>query len=462
MFDAANVALEDQITAYSAHLTAGLAGWLELVAEFDRREGYRVHDCISTAEWLGWRCGIAKRSAREQVRIARRLEDLPVVTERFRSGELSYSKVRALTRAATPATEASLVELALGTSASQLERICSSLRGALSIDDERIAHERRHLNYFWEDDGSLSFRGLLSGEEGALFVKALELARELMHREQPGDAAHAERITSADAITAVLESFLANGSAGSSGADRHQVIVHVDEEALSPKTGAGGSSTGSGRGSAEPPVEPVMARIADGPPISRETARRLSCDTSVVEMRCRDGEPLSVGRSRRTVPPAIRRALRSRDGCCRFPGCTNHLFVDAHHIQHWADGGETSVENLVLLCRRHHRLLHEGAFSLINPEIDDGVRVSATGEVRFVRPNGVVIEPAPAVPRSHPEAIIEVNRTAGLDPGPGALNARYCGQRLDLHLTIAGLCDREANSKRTAPRSQGETDCNDP
>lgn len=195
MFDYPNSELENRIATHSAHLAAGMAGWLELVAEFDRREAYRAHDCISTAEWLGWRCGIAKRSAREHVRIARRLEDLPIVAARFRAGELSYSKVRPLSRAATEATEASLVDLALGTSASQLERICSSLRRALSIDDERIAYERRHLNYFWEEDGSLSVRGLLSGEEGALLVKALELARELLRRDEQDTRIAVQRST---------------------------------------------------------------------------------------------------------------------------------------------------------------------------------------------------------------------------------------------------------------------------
>ncbi len=167
MFAFETVELEHRIASRAAHLAAGMAGWLELVAEFDRRQGYLAHDCISTADWLGWRCGVAQRAAREHVRIARRLDDLPIVAAKFREGTLSYSKVRALTRAATEATEQSLVELAVGTSASQLERICSSLRRSLSIDNERIAYERRHLNYFWEDDGSLSLHGLLSGEEGA-------------------------------------------------------------------------------------------------------------------------------------------------------------------------------------------------------------------------------------------------------------------------------------------------------
>ncbi len=296
-----------------------------------------------------------------------------------------------------------------------------------------------------------------------LFVKALELARETLHRNEEGGLGE---ITNAEALTAMAEALLANGSAGSNSADRHKVIVHVDQEALAasatPAAGARHQSADAPNegGSAEPPseFEGSVSRIEDGPPIARETARRLACDASIIEMRTIDGEPLSVGRARRTVPPAIRRALARRDGRCRYPGCTNHLYVDAHHIHHWADGGETSVENLILLCRRHHRLLHEGAYSLVqsrsrpqgscaaNPA-ERRKTVSGDGEVRFVRPNGIVIEPAPAVPRSHPSEIINANRASGVDPGAMALNARYRGQRLDLHLTIGGLCDREARAR---------------
>jgi hypothetical protein len=436
MFDLEIGELERRITQYSAHLAAGMAGWLELVAEFDRREAYYKHDCVSTAEWLGWKCGVAKRAAREHVRVARRLEDLPLVAARFRNGELSYSKVRAMTRIASTATEESLVEMAAGTSASQLERICSTLRRALSAEDERIAYERRHMYLDWEDEGSVRLRGLLSGEEGALLTKALQRARELLHDEsqrhvQPRDGG--DRISNADALVAMAESFLASGAARSRAADRNQVIVHVNEEAL---------TEGKSSGSAEP-----LARIEDAAPITLETARRLTCDASLVEMGFRAGQPLSVGRSRRTVSPAIRRALEARDGGCAFPACTNKLYVDAHHIQHWADGGETSLENLVLLCRRHHRLLHEGRFRIVKVGAKAEDRSPLHGrpapDLRFITPNGLEIEPAPPVPRSHPWKICEVNEAAGISPAPDALNARYRGQRLDMSMAIAALCDRE-------------------
>ena len=123
--------------------------------------------------------------------------------------------------------------------------------------------------------------------------------------------------------------------------------------------------------------------------VSAETSRRLSCDAAVVPMgHGVDGAVLDVGRKTRTVPPSIRRALEARERNCQFPGCTARR-CDAHHIEHWIDGGGTSLDNLVLLCRRHHRAVHEGSFELIRH--DDG-------RVTCLRPNGNVLEAAPALP----------------------------------------------------------------
>ncbi|CAN5434303.1 hypothetical protein BH20ACT15_BH20ACT15_00970 [soil metagenome] len=158
------------------------------------------------------------------------------------------------------------------------------------------------------------------------------------------------------------ESLLARGVETRSAADRAQVVVHVDAGAL-----------------AGPTESPARCELEDGAPVAPETARRLSCDAGRVEILEGADGPLDVGRRTRTVPAAMRRALSSRDGGCRFPGCENRRWTDAHHIVHWAQGGETSAENLVQLCRRHHRLVHEGGFG-----VDRGLR----GELRFWRPDG--------------------------------------------------------------------------
>jgi hypothetical protein len=169
--------------------------------------------------------------------------------------------------------------------------------------------------------------------------------------------------------------------------------------------------------------------LEDGPALAPETARRLACDASLVRIRERDGKALSVGRKQRTIPPALRRALQARDRGCRFPGCTNHRFVDAHHIQHWVHGGETSVANLLLLCRRHHRLLHEGGYS---------VEPSSDGLVRFRTPWGDPIPAAPRPPPGSSRRLLADNRGLAIDTETAACGT---GDRMDLALAVDALID---------------------
>jgi hypothetical protein len=171
-----------------------------------------------------------------------------------------------------------------------------------------------------------------------------------------------------------------------SGGDRYHVVVHVDAETL--------AEDGDG------------AALEDGPAVAAETGRRLSCDASLVAVSERNGKPLGVGRKTRTVPPTLRRALTARDRGCRFPGCENHRFVDAHHIQHWARGGDTALKNLVLLCRRHHRLVHEGGYS-----IDD--------RLRFYDPWGRHIPPVRRPPPGDPDALCRRTSLAAVASGDG-------------------------------------------
>ena len=132
---------------------------------------------------------------------------------------------------------------------------------------------------------------------------------------------------------------------------------------------------------------------------------------------------------------SIRRALKRRDGGCRFPGCTCTRFVDAHHIRHWADGGETSMNNLVLLCRRHHRLVHEEGF---------GVQAASSGAAWFTRPDGTLIPPGPD-PRSRGNVVaLKVkNRAMGVNITPDTSVPRWCGEKMDNQLAVLGLLQRE-------------------
>jgi hypothetical protein len=169
----------------------------------------------------------------------------------------------------------------------------------------------------------------------------------------------------ADAFAVICESYLKHGAAALGGGERHEIVLHVSAETLGTRGGD-------------------RCELEDGPAVAVETGRRLACDASLVAiLEDVKGEPLDVGRKTRTIPPALRRALASRDGGCVFPGCTHKRYVDGHHLQHWADGGETRLANLVTLCRFHHRAVHEGGMRV--ERLDDGAW-------RFTRPDGEVLE----------------------------------------------------------------------
>jgi uncharacterized protein DUF222/HNH endonuclease len=387
--------LLDEIATLSAHLSAGLCRWLELVAEVDRRE--KLVAC-TTAQWLAWRCGLTPRTAREHVRVARCLEDLPLVREAFSRGELSFAKVRALTRIAEAGNEEELVRMAFAMTAAQLERAVRVYR-RVTTEEAAALQVRAFLDWHWDEDGSLVLRGRLAPEDGAVFVQALEAAHALVQ----GSGSAEPRPTHADALAAMAE--MALSGSDRTGAERHQVVVHVDDEAL------------AGRGGG--------CELEEGPALAPETARRLSCDASIVRSRERKGRPLSVGRKTRAVPAVVRRALRRRDRGCRFPGCENTRFVDAHHVEHWARGGETSLDNLVLLCRRHHRLVHEGGY---------GIERLPRGRLRFLDPHGAPVPDAPRPPPGSVAILLSRNRETGTD----TYRSGY-GDRMDLDLTVTAM-----------------------
>jgi hypothetical protein len=388
--------LEDEIATLASHIYAGTCRWLQLVGELDRRGGVGGS---SVSEWLAWRCALSPRSAREHVRVARRLGELPLIREAFSVGELSYAKVRALTRVADAANEEELLELARHMTASQLERAVRAYRHvtAAAADD---LHALAHAGYTWEPDGSLVVRARLAPEDGALFVRALDTSRDRLAEDASGSA-EPRRPTAAEALVAMASNSL-SGEDAASPAEQYQVVVHVE-------------------------ANDGTAVLEDGVALAPETAERLACDASLVEIVERDGEPLSVGRKTRSVPPSIRRALERRDRRCQFPGCENRRFLHAHHIRHWAHGGETRLENLVLLCSRHHRFVHEAGYSL---------RVDGEGKLDFRDPWS---RPIPNAPRPPPgDADRLVARNGALD-----IDAKTCecgeGDRMDLDSTVAAL-----------------------
>jgi hypothetical protein len=403
--------LEREICELAAHIAVATCRWLMLVAQFDTRGGWAEWGVKSCAHWLSWRCSIALGVAREKVRVAHRLEELPLVRDAFSRGELSYCKVRALTRVATPATEAGLVEIARHATGAQLEKLIRCYSNALSatLGNAQRQQELRFLKWTWNEDGSLRLEGRLPADQGALVVNALDGA---MESPDLGDEYVASPVAAcrADALVALV-----TGAGGEPRAAVPELTVHVDAATLV----------------SDQVVE--RSELADGPALPPETVRRLGCDAAVVRIVERDGRPLTVGRRTRTVPPALRRALRSRDGGCRFPGCTHRQFMHAHHIQHWARGGPTTLENLVQLCSYHHRLVHEGGFR---------VEPSGQGVVRFRRPDGRAIPSAPRCPAVVGASLAEQHRARGVVVDAQTCRPLSAGDRLDYGLALDALLPR--------------------
>jgi len=387
----ATEALGEQIAALAKQLHAATYELLVLLREFDRRTGW--HGVFaSCAHWLHWRTGIDLGAAREKVRVAHALTALPLVSATMQRGAISYAKVRALTRIATPANEAALLTFAQAGTAAHVERMARAWRRvdeATAVKEAVARHLHRHLSTWTDDDGMVVIRGRLSPEVGAVVQRALDAACDRLRHEgqaAPHAGSLAEEVSPtqrrADALGMLAEAALSQDLDRGNAGDRYQVMLHIDAAA----SVAAGESSDVPAGDGWSGTLEVDHAAVD---VSAETSRRISCDASLVLMRHgADGAVLDVGRKTRAVPPSIRRALLVRDQGCRFPGCTAR-HCDAHHIEHWLDGGPTSLDNLLLLCRRHHRSVHEGLVD---------VRRLADGTLIFLRTDGRVLKPVPHPP----------------------------------------------------------------
>jgi hypothetical protein len=402
----------DEIAELSAQLHAATYRLLVRLHEFDAREGW-TGGFRSCAHWLSWRTGIDAGAAREKVRVARALVHVPQIGEAMKQGVLSYAVVRALTRVATPDNEAQLLDLARCATAAHVEKLVRAWRCAdrqEEMEREQRRHESRRLTLYIDDDGSYVIRGRLDPETGAMLERALAAAVPPA-REGDGASSAQRRV---DSLRRVVELALSSVPENSR-ADRFQVMVHVDAEALADASVSGHSVLGDGIG------------------VSAETARRIACDSArVVMMHDARGNVLDVGRRTRTVPTPIRRALEHRDRGCRFPGCGLRV-CDAHHVRHWAAGGTTKLTNLVSLCAYHHRLVHEG-----------GYRVTADGHEAFSfrRPDGRVLAELPTVSPLAEDAITSLERThseLGIEIDAWTPTPQWYGERLDLGLALLAI-----------------------
>jgi 5-methylcytosine-specific restriction endonuclease McrA len=472
--------LEARICELAGHITAATCQFLLLVADFDERGGWASWEMPSCAAWLSWKCQIAPGTAREHVRVARVLGQLPVIREEFAAARLSYAKVRALTRIATPETERDLAEMAMPMTAGQLERFARAHRQvARGEQDGRPACREPRLTWRHDESG-ISISVQLPPAEGALVLQSLrarvndvehphdpekgaedggradksraELLRELDEREgNDWDGEHPpwrERTPAQDlagAIVGICGEYLSGRAAAADNPDNYQVIIHAGTGAI---TGAGEPGVSAETPEVRPlafpqshTAYPWRSEVEDGQAVDQATLRMIACNATISTMlHDENGTVLNAGRRTRKPPTALRRAVRERDRYrCRFPGCESRR-VDLHHILFWANGGETNFENLICLCKRHHHLVH-----------DKDIIISAAGNgFAFYLADGVLISSSPPLPGGSAGAIKDCHDA---EIAYHTIVPPYSGERLDLHHAI-WICFH--NAKVQAERRERE------
>ena len=423
--------LGERIAEQAAHLDAAMHRLLADLREFDKRGGWHRQGALSCAHWLSWRVGWGLVTARERVRVANKLAEFPAIDDALRRGEISYSKVRALVRVATPANEVLLLDHARLMTASQLEKL--SRKYALVQRHGQDPHpvgdeQRRYVRRRDTEDGMVKIEAVLHPEEAEQVWTMLNHAATQLVDDPASPAGDSAESSAAaqppgSAVNPLPPDLAGDGSDGIGDSAESRDVTE-------PTSGHGGSvlhqradaakrafnradalvslAQGYLRGDRpnRSPIEITLTIPAGGlrsdasDPIevgemgesflSSEAARRLGCDAGVVEVVEDDqGVPLSVGRKRRTIAGALKRALCKRDSACTFPGCTHRIFLEGHHIKHWADGGETSLKNMALLCSSHHRYVHEYGYE---------IELGPDQRPQFRDPHGRVVTASPSPP----------------------------------------------------------------
>ncbi len=462
--------LAGQICAAAADTARSTCTLLELVGEFDASNAIRFWtDVKSVAHWLSWACSMSPGAAREHVRVARALRRMPSITSLFREGRLSYSKVREVTRVVDVIDEQRLAGLALTATAAQLAATISGFRSA---DGRRIGQQnQRRVSWREREDGMVELRARLPKEDAAVLLAAIEGAKDQFGPPPPkpdpcGDQAHSDPApgvglySSADALLDVARVFLNTTPQDRSGEDRSLVVVHVAAENLAGGVPAGTPAAAQAvsieeeRGDAESRGFADVSNVPAGMPnsavchiagvgaIETATAQKLACDSpllgAVVD---KHGHVLALGRTRRLVTKAQRRALMIRDGMCRYPGCHQTRHLKAHHRVPWIAGGRTDLDNLILLCQWHHTAVHEGGVTI----------TKATDGWRFSKPDG-----EPCMPwvsdenlarhldyalrrrqQAQRDRLTEVDTFDHLDAK--IIRPRWTGEPFDLHACVQAL-----------------------
>ena len=439
--------LGSRIVGMAGRVAAATCRWLLLVAQFDRRQGWRQFGLWSTARWLSHHAGIARRTAVEQVRVARALAAFPQLAEEMAAGRLSYSQVRAISRLPRDGEDglvADLIRVAQHGSAAQLEVM---LRGVKTAD--QLTHggrpDEEYLRIGWTATAQRRVSARLDAEGGEVVKRALD------------ELGRVEQLSTAQALVRMAEIALAGLGDGTSntrtlrGDERAAIVVHIDADTYPAGEGDDPADVPSRSAPSDPAprsAERVPAvrsaerddrpvgRIATGPGLPRRVVERLACAARVrVFVHDGQGSPLDVGRTRRLVTDRQFRALLQRDGGCVFPGCGSTRGLQAHHVRPWLEGGPTTLANLVLVCAGHHHLVHDEEFYL---------EPVGRQRWRFVRADGhdllAVVRPADYADSTEP-----IEHEQHTDPT--APTSRWDGDRLDHDFAISVIAERRADTE---------------
>ena len=431
--------LEAELCTWSANLAAAEFRWFALLAEFDKRDGWQQWECHSCVSWMTWQLGLDDRTAREKLRVARGLVALPLVSEQMRLGRLSYSKVRAITRIAEPANEASLVAIALAGTTAQVERVVAGYRRALPPDDEAsdaTQWARRGVRVRQHDDRTITLTITLPAPLGMEVLAAID-----HFTAGPGIQPDGERPTlaarRADAVVAVAGAALA-ATDDQLATGRHRYLVHLhtaddthtgDNDTADDNDTGDDNATGDDNDTERQEAHPDGTNDEMAVGVSDATADRLCCDAdeeTVVHSADTD-EALSVSNRSSVIRGRLRRLVQLRDRTCRVPGCGMRARKEIHHLHHRGRGGTNELENLLLVCSYHHHRLHEGGWRA--ERLHDGT-------LQFTLPNGVVLPAAPASVTADAQTVIQFARQAADG------RCKWEGDRLDLDWTLMTLFSR--------------------
>lgn len=309
---------------------------LDEVAQMDRNEAWTYDGAASMPGWLVARYGLSHHTASEWTRVAHAIQELPAIRAAFAAGRMSWDQVRTVTRFATPTTDDDLAEDTPAMSVTQLRKLAKEVK----LEDVQNVHHDRFFSWtFDEKHPIVDFHGRMVDADGAILVKALTRIAESM--QTVDDAYEPFEARCADALLQLAS----QGLGDDSDPDRATAVIHVNAETLALNTGHG--------------------TVEDGPLIVAETARRLVCDSRwQVSLEDSNQNVIGIGRISRRIPPWLGRKLRNRDNGCRFPGCERNRWIHFHHLVHWAQGGPTDLDNLITVCPKHHRLIHEAGWRI--------------------------------------------------------------------------------------------------